>query len=42
MIKIEPALDPSQVRRYLLMARQQLLDDRRYTALQVYFDVDPV
>ena len=42
MLKIEPALDPRQVRRYLLMARQQLLDDRRYTALQVYFDVDPV
>ena len=30
-----------RVREYLLMAQRQLLADRRYTSLQVFFDVDP-
>ena len=32
----------SEVRRYLLLTRQQLLQDKRYATLQVYFDVDPL
>jgi len=32
----------ADVRRYLLMARQQMLADKRYSALQVYFDADPL
>ena len=41
MLKIEPGLKGTDVRHYLLMAQQQLLADKRYSALQVYYDVDP-
>ena len=42
VLKLEPGLNMSEVRRYLLLARQQLLQDKRYATLQVYFDVDPL
>ena len=42
VLKLEPGLPMADVRRYLLMARQQMLADKRYSALQVYFDADPV
>ncbi len=41
VLKLEPTLDMKRVREYLLMAQRQLLADRRYTSLQVFFDVDP-
>ena len=42
MLKLEPGLNMAEVRRYLTLARQQLLQDKRYASLQVYFDVDPL
>ena len=42
MLKLEPGLNMADVRKYLSLARQQLLQDKRYTSLQVYFDVDPL
>ena len=41
MLKLEPGLDMPRVRQTLLQLRQQLLSDKRYTTLQVYYDVDP-
>ena len=41
MLKLEPGIDMPRVRTSLLLLRQQLLDDKRYTTLQVYYDVDP-
>ena len=41
MLKLEPGIDMPRVRKTLLLLRQQLLDDKRYTTLQVYYDVDP-
>lgn len=42
MLKVEPSLNGTDVRHYLLMAQQQMLADKRYSALQVYYDVDPL
>ena len=42
LIKIEPGLDLPTVRKYLALAQQQMLKDKRYTSLQIYFDVDPL
>ena len=42
VLKLEPGLNMSEVRRYLLLTRQQLLQEKRYATLQVYFDVDPL
>ena len=42
VLKIEPNLNISDVRKYLMLARQQLLQDKRYTSVQIYFDVDPL
>ena len=42
MLKLEPGLNMADVRKYLSLARQQLLQDKRYASLQVYFDVDPL
>ena len=42
VLKLEPGLPMADVRRYLLMARAQMLADKRYSALQVYFDADPL
>lgn len=41
MIKLENGLDPKQVRQYLRLAQKQILQDKRYAALQIYYDVDP-
>jgi len=32
----------ADVRRYLHLAQQQLLQDKRFSSLQLYFDVDPL
>ena len=42
VLKLEPGIDMPRVRRTLLLLRQQLLTTKRYTTLQVYYDVDPV
>jgi primosomal protein N' (replication factor Y) len=31
-----------RVREYLLMAQSQMLADKRYSSLQIYYDVDPL
>lgn len=41
VIKLETGLDMKKVRQYLRLAQQQLLEDKKYAALQVYYDVDP-
>ena len=41
MLKLEPGIDMPRVRETLMLLRQQLLTDKRYTSLQVYYDVDP-
>ena len=42
LLKIEPGLDLPTVRKYLTLAQQQMLQDKRYASLQIYFDVDPL
>ncbi len=42
MLKIENGLDMKKVRQYLTLAQQQMAQDKRYTSLQVYYDVDPL
>lgn len=42
VLKLEPGLNMSDVRKYLALARQQMLQDKRYTSLQIYFDIDPL
>lgn len=42
VIKLENGIDMPLVRQYLMMAQQQLLQDKRYASLQVYYDVDPL
>ena len=42
LLKIEPGLDLPAVRKYLTLAQQQMLQDKRYASLQIYFDVDPL
>ena len=42
VVKLEPQLPMADVRRYLRLAAQQLSQDKRYSSLQVYFDVDPL
>ena len=42
LLKVEPGLDLPSVRKYLALAQQQMLQDKRYASLQIYFDVDPL
>ncbi len=42
VLKLENGIDNKKVRQYLLLAQQQMLTDKRYGALQVYYDVDPL
>ena len=42
MLKLEPGINLADVRRYLLLAQQQMLQDKRYSSLQMYYDVDPL
>ena len=42
LLKIEPGLDLPTVRKYLALARQQMLQDKRYSSVQIYYDVDPL
>jgi primosomal protein N' (replication factor Y) len=42
VIKLENGIDMPRVRQYLTLAQQQMLQDKRYASLQVYYDVDPL
>ena len=42
VLKLELGIDMKRVREYLLLAQSQMLADKRYSSLQVYYDVDPV
>ena len=42
VLKLENGLNLADVRKYLALAQQQMLQDKRYTSLQVYYDVDPL
>ena len=42
VLKLENGIDIWKVRQYLTLAQQQLMQDKRYAALQVYYDVDPL
>ena len=42
VLKLELGIDMQKVREYLLLAQSQMLADKRYSSLQVYYDVDPL
>ncbi|MBQ8064571.1 MAG: primosomal protein N' [Prevotella sp.] len=42
VLKLETGIDMKRVREYLLMARAQMMADKRYASLQIYYDVDPL
>ena len=42
VLKLENGIDLKRVREYLQRAQKQILQDKQYAALQVFFDVDPL
>ena len=42
ILKFEPGINMAEVRKYLTLAQQQMLQDKRYSSLQIYYDVDPL
>ena len=42
VLKFEPSLNMSEVRKYLMLTQQQMLQNKRYASLQIYYDVDPL
>ena len=42
VLKFENGIDMQKVREYLLLAQSQMLADKRYSSLQVNYDVDPL
>jgi primosomal protein N' (replication factor Y) len=42
VLKLETGINMKKVREYLLIVQQQILADKRFTSVQVYYDVDPV
>lgn len=42
VLKLELGINMTEVRKYLALAQQQMLQDKRYSSLQIYFDVDPL
>ena len=42
VLKLEPGIDIPRVRQYLKLAQQQMLQDKRFATLQLYYDVDPL
>ena len=42
VLKFEPTLNMAEVRKYLALSQQQILQDKRYSSLQIYYDVDPL
>lgn len=41
VLKLENGIDIKKARKYLLMVQKQMLTDKRYATLQIYYDVDP-
>ena len=42
VLKLELGINMPEVRKYLALAQQQMLQDKRYSLLQIYYDVDPL
>ena len=42
VLKLENGIGLQKVRQYLRLAQKQILQDKQYAALQVFFDVDPL
>ena len=42
VLKLELGINMPEVRKYLALAQQQMLQDKRYASLQIYYDVDPL
>ena len=42
VLKLELGINMGDVRKYLALAQQQMLQDKRYASLQIYYDVDPL
>ena len=42
VLKLEPGLSSAQVRQCLRQAQEQMLADKRYASVQIYYDVDPL
>ena len=42
VLKLELGINMGDVRKYLALAHQQMLQDKRYVSLQIYYDVDPL
>jgi len=42
VLKFETSINMVDVRKYLALAQQQMLQDKRYSTLQIYYDVDPL
>ena len=42
ILKLELGINMADVRKYLALAQQQMLQDKRYSSLQIYYDVDPL
>ena len=42
VLKLENGIDLKRVRQYLRLAERQMLQNKRYASLQIYFDVDPL
>ena len=42
VLKLEAGIDLKRVREYLRLAQKQIMENRAYAALQIYYDVDPV
>ena len=42
VLKLELGINMGDVRKYLALAQQQMLQDKRYVSLQIYYDVDPL
>jgi primosomal protein N' (replication factor Y) len=42
VLKLENGIDMPKVRQYLAFAQHQMLQDKRYSSLLFYYDVDPL
>lgn len=42
VLKLERGIDLVRVRQYLRQVRNEIMQDKRYASLQVYYDVDPM
>ena len=42
ILKLELGINMPDVRKYLALAQQHMLQDKRYSSLQIYYDVDPL